>query len=234
MRLQNQKQIREGKLLLFVYTITPMHSVVSIMGLRSKPNLVCHDYLILFLFILVDKYFFMFFASGWIVPGVFAFPSLIDSFPSNLQATAQAINLSANTYFVPDLRSQAYLNYGAALSEVKPWPFSYICIWSLSNINWSWPQFQVEVDLLTGATTVLRTDLCYDCGKSLSLAVDLGQVCWILEICVSFITEQEYESTYWKSCRRNQVITATSTRLSYSREPDACWFFYNATILPEM
>jgi xanthine dehydrogenase molybdopterin-binding subunit B len=35
---------------------------------------------------------------------------------------------------------------------------------------------QVEIDLLTGATTILRSDLIYDCGQSLNPAVDLGQV----------------------------------------------------------
>lgn len=35
---------------------------------------------------------------------------------------------------------------------------------------------QVEVDLLTGAITIIRGDLVYDCGKSLNPAVDLGQV----------------------------------------------------------
>lgn len=36
---------------------------------------------------------------------------------------------------------------------------------------------QVEIDLLTGATTIVRSDLLYDCGQSLNPAVDLGQVC---------------------------------------------------------
>lgn len=35
---------------------------------------------------------------------------------------------------------------------------------------------QVEIDLLTGATTILRADIIYDCGQSLNPAVDLGQV----------------------------------------------------------
>jgi abscisic-aldehyde oxidase len=38
---------------------------------------------------------------------------------------------------------------------------------------------QVEVNLLTGETTILRSDIIYDCGKSLNPAVDLGQVSWI-------------------------------------------------------
>jgi xanthine dehydrogenase molybdopterin-binding subunit B len=39
---------------------------------------------------------------------------------------------------------------------------------------------QVEVNLLTGETTILQTDIIYDCGQSLNPAVDLGQVCLVL------------------------------------------------------
>jgi xanthine dehydrogenase molybdopterin-binding subunit B len=39
---------------------------------------------------------------------------------------------------------------------------------------------QVEVNLLTGETTILQTDIIYDCGMSLNPAVDLGQVCLVL------------------------------------------------------
>ncbi|KAG0562492.1 hypothetical protein KC19_9G150900 [Ceratodon purpureus] len=44
-----------------------------------------------------------------------------------------------------------YLNYGAAASEV-------------------------EINLLTGETQILATDLVFDCGKSLNPAVDIGQI----------------------------------------------------------
>ncbi|KAJ3707264.1 hypothetical protein LUZ61_010969 [Rhynchospora tenuis] len=70
------------------------------------------------------------------------------------QASAQGVNLSASSLYVPEPTTFGYINYGAAISEV-------------------------EIDLLTGATTILRSDLAYDCGKSLNPAVDLGQVCYL-------------------------------------------------------
>lgn len=46
-----------------------------------------------------------------------------------MQAYGQAVNLSVNTLFVPDLSSMSYLNYGAAVSEVSF--SSFFCIGSL-------------------------------------------------------------------------------------------------------
>ena len=34
----------------------------------------------------------------------------------------------------------------------------------------------MEVNLLTGETAILQSDIIYDCGQSLNPAVDLGQV----------------------------------------------------------
>ncbi|ERM93601.1 indole-3-acetaldehyde oxidase [Amborella trichopoda] len=67
------------------------------------------------------------------------------------QAYFQSVNMSANAYWVPDSISSQYLNYGAAASEV-------------------------EINLLTGATMILRTDIVYDCGRSLNPAMDIGQI----------------------------------------------------------
>ncbi|KAI3461217.1 hypothetical protein Pfo_017880 [Paulownia fortunei] len=68
-----------------------------------------------------------------------------------LQAHHHSINLAAHSFFVPESSSTQYLNYGAAVSEV-------------------------EVNVLTGETTILRTDIIYDCGQSMNPAVDLGQI----------------------------------------------------------
>ncbi|CAE6113271.1 unnamed protein product [Arabidopsis arenosa] len=66
------------------------------------------------------------------------------------QAYRQSINMSVSSKYMPDSTGQ-YLNYGIAASEV-------------------------EINVLTGETTILRTDIIYDCGKSLNPAVDLGQI----------------------------------------------------------
>ncbi|KAF8690686.1 hypothetical protein HU200_041061 [Digitaria exilis] len=67
------------------------------------------------------------------------------------QASQENVNLSASVYWVPEQGSNSYLNYGAGTREV-------------------------EIDLITGAVTILRSDLVYDCGMSLNPAVDLGQI----------------------------------------------------------
>ncbi|EOA19794.1 hypothetical protein CARUB_v10000046mg [Capsella rubella] len=66
------------------------------------------------------------------------------------QAYMQSINMSVSSKYTPDSNGE-YINYGVAASEV-------------------------EINVLTGETTILRTDIIYDCGKSLNPAVDLGQI----------------------------------------------------------
>ncbi|KQK12821.1 hypothetical protein BRADI_1g06177v3 [Brachypodium distachyon] len=83
------------------------------------------------------------------------------------QATMASVNLAAHAYWKPDPAFVSYLNYGAGVSEV-------------------------EVDVLTGATTILRSDLVYDCGQSLNPAVDLGQVEGAFVQGVGFFTNEEY------------------------------------------
>ncbi|XP_021692639.1 indole-3-acetaldehyde oxidase isoform X2 [Hevea brasiliensis] len=83
------------------------------------------------------------------------------------QAYLEAVNLSANSFFIPDSASTNYLNYGAAVTEV-------------------------EVDLLTGQTTILRSDILYDCGQSLNPAVDLGQIEGAFVQGIGFFMLEEY------------------------------------------
>ncbi|TKY57050.1 Abscisic-aldehyde oxidase [Spatholobus suberectus] len=86
-----------------------------------------------------------------------------------LQAYAQAVNLSASSFYVPSINSSRYINYGAAVSEV-------------------------EIDLLTGETRCLQTDIIYDCGQSLNPAVDLGQIEGSFIQGLGFFMLEEYET----------------------------------------
>ena len=83
----------------------------------------------------------------------------------------KSVNLSSGVLLNPVQEKSTYVNYGAAISEVhQRSTFGIIGRHVTSSL------LQVEVDLLTGATTILRSDLVYDGGKSLNPAVDLGQV----------------------------------------------------------
>ncbi|WJX64393.1 aryl-alcohol oxidase 3 [Trifolium repens] len=86
-----------------------------------------------------------------------------------LQAYMQAVNLSASSYFVPSKDSMKYINYGGAVSEV-------------------------EIDLLTGETRFLQTDIIYDCGQSLNPAVDLGQIEGSFIQGLGFFMLEEYDT----------------------------------------
>ncbi|XP_044961392.1 putative aldehyde oxidase-like protein [Hordeum vulgare subsp. vulgare] len=85
------------------------------------------------------------------------------------QAYKDNVNLSSSAYWVPGQESSTYLNYGAGISEV-------------------------EIDLLTGAITLLRSDLVYDCGKSLNPAVDLGQIEGSFIQGIGFFINEEHET----------------------------------------
>ncbi|KAL5217983.1 hypothetical protein ABZP36_018667 [Zizania latifolia] len=76
---------------------------------------------------------------------------------------AQCVKLTEHAYWTPDPTFKSYLNYGAA----------------------------IKVDVLTGETTILRSDLVYDCGQSLNPAVDLGQVEGAFVQGVGFFTDEE-------------------------------------------
>ncbi|KAJ1288886.1 hypothetical protein BS78_02G122500 [Paspalum vaginatum] len=83
--------------------------------------------------------------------GTVSWDNLISQVILSINCLSGKCELSASAYWVPEQESNSYLNYGAGISEV-------------------------EIDLLTGAITILRSDLVYDCGMSLNPAVDLGQI----------------------------------------------------------
>ncbi|KAM7256861.1 hypothetical protein ACFE04_012602 [Oxalis oulophora] len=79
-------------------------------------------------------------------------------------ASMQSVNLQVSTLYNPGWPSLGYLNYGAA----------------------------VQVDILTGETTILQTDIIYDCGKSLNPAVDMGQIEGAFVQGIGFFMLEEY------------------------------------------
>ncbi|KAH0728245.1 hypothetical protein KY284_004110 [Solanum tuberosum] len=83
------------------------------------------------------------------------------------QAQMQSVNLAAHSYYVPESSSKNYLNFGAAVSEV-------------------------EIDILTGETTILQSDIIYDCGQSLNPAVDMGQIEGAFVQGIGFFMNEEY------------------------------------------
>ncbi|XP_028801323.1 indole-3-acetaldehyde oxidase [Neltuma alba] len=85
------------------------------------------------------------------------------------QAHLQSVNLSATSFYHPGRTTNSYLNYGVAVSEV-------------------------EIDLLTGKTSILQTDIIYDCGKSLNPAIDLGQIEGAFVQGLGFFMLEEYET----------------------------------------
>ncbi|XWS71363.1 hypothetical protein CRYUN_Cryun03dG0132300 [Craigia yunnanensis] len=97
-----------------------------------------------------------------------------------MQAHLSSVNLSASSLFIPAISSTSYLNYGVAVSEV-------------------------EINLLTGETTILRTDIIYDCGQSLNPAVDLGQIEGAYVQGIGFFMLEEYPTN------SDGLVTANGT-----------------------
>ncbi|KAE8705768.1 Indole-3-acetaldehyde oxidase [Hibiscus syriacus] len=88
----------------------------------------------------------------------------VSYFFSGMQAYDKSVNLSASALYMPNFSTTQYINYGAA----------------------------VEVSLITGETTILRTDIIYDCGQSLNPAVDLGQIEGAYVQGIGFFMLEEY------------------------------------------
>ncbi|KAJ9676130.1 hypothetical protein PVL29_024905 [Vitis rotundifolia] len=62
----------------------------------------------------------------------------------------------------------------------------------MGSVKWSTLILQVEVNLLTGETTILQSDIIYDCGQSLNPAVDLGQIEGAFVQGIGFFMLKEY------------------------------------------
>ena len=84
-------------------------------------------------------------------------------------AKQQGMNLSAQAHWLgrgPD--KLTYMCWGAGVSEV-------------------------EVDILTGETEILRVDLHYDAGKSLNPAIDIGQAEGAFMMGVGHVLQEKVE-----------------------------------------
>ncbi|VVA97498.1 unnamed protein product [Arabis nemorensis] len=62
----------------------------------------------------------------------------------------------------------------------------------------------VEVNILTGERTIMRTDIIYDCGKSLNPAVDLGQIEGAFVQGLGFFMLEEYVPNELRRSRGNR------------------------------
>ncbi|MFQ6653482.1 hypothetical protein Gotur_024864, partial [Gossypium turneri] len=62
----------------------------------------------------------------------------------------------------------------------------------MGPVKWETLILQVEINLLTGQTTILQTDIIYDCGQSLNPAVDLGQIEGAFVQGIGFFMLEEY------------------------------------------
>ncbi|CAN1753615.1 Indole-3-acetaldehyde oxidase [Linum perenne] len=76
---------------------------------------------------------------------------------------------------------------------------------NLSAASFYVPDFTVEVNLLTGETTILRSDLIYDCGQSLNPAVDMGQIEGAFVQGIGFFMSEEYNTN------SEGIVTTDST-----------------------
>ncbi|OMO77106.1 Aldehyde oxidase/xanthine dehydrogenase, a/b hammerhead [Corchorus olitorius] len=75
----------------------------------------------------------------------------------------------------------------------------------MKSIDWETLILQVEINLLTGETTTLRTDIIYDCGQSLNPAVDLGQIEGAYVQGIGFFMLEEYPTN------SDGLVTANGT-----------------------
>jgi xanthine dehydrogenase/oxidase len=89
-------------------------------------------------------------------------------------AQNERVNLSSQVRF----RQQGGTRLDSGL-QFKPEVVAHAAqepVYEFTGYTYSAACTEVEIDVLTGETTVLRADLLYDMGKSLNPAVDIGQV----------------------------------------------------------
>jgi xanthine dehydrogenase/oxidase len=85
-----------------------------------------------------------------------------------LQSTASFVPVGRedNAFQKPWKNTTDYFSYGGGVSEV-------------------------EVDILTGENTIIRSDIIFDCGKSLNPIIDIGQAQGAFVFGIGFFTKEE-------------------------------------------
>jgi xanthine dehydrogenase/oxidase len=68
---------------------------------------------------------------------------------------------------------------------------------------------EVEIDVLTGETTILRADLCYDMGKSMNPAIDIGQIEGAFVMGIGNVLSEEL--VYQPSGEQRGALNTTNT-----------------------
>jgi xanthine dehydrogenase/oxidase len=89
-------------------------------------------------------------------------------------AQADRVNLSAQVRF--QQQGGTTLDTGLHFKPEVVAAGAQEAVYQFTGYTYSAACTEVEIDVLTGATTVLRADVLYDMGKSLNPAIDIGQV----------------------------------------------------------
>ena len=78
---------------------------------------------------------------------------------------------------------------------------------------------EVEIDVLTGVTSVVRSDLLYDIGKSINPAVDIGQVEGAFVMGLGYMTTEYWVTETEKN--KSTPIGALNTKNTWTYKPPA-------------
>ncbi|MBW8832572.1 MAG: molybdopterin-dependent oxidoreductase [Burkholderiales bacterium] len=120
------------------------------------------------------------------------------------QAFAQRVNLSAQARvrIVGGGKSDTGLEFKIVDGQPATEPVDYF-----NGYTFSAACTEVEIDVLTGETTILRSDVVYDAGHSLNPAVDVGQVEGGFVQGLGYVTSEEL--TYQPA---DSPVTPSATR----------------------